>query len=224
MAKLKTEPEMPSLVYPVYEEQLHADHWWAVHEGWKHFRGESTVQDALRRIANKLDDLHIPYAVVGGLALNFHGYVRFTEDVDLVVTKESLKAIHANLTGLGYRPAFQGSKHLRETESGVRIEFLLTGEYPGDGKPKPVSFPDPIGSSVNIDGIQCVQLEGLIELKLASGTTPGRRKDLGDVQELIKFAGLPAELSDKLDPSVRDLYVELWNELRQAEEFKTAPQ
>ena len=54
-----------------------------------------------------------------------------------------LSAIHAKLEGLGYVPPFSGSKNLRDTEHGVRIEFLIAGEFPGDGKPKPVAFPEP---------------------------------------------------------------------------------
>jgi len=33
----------------------------------------------------------------------------------------------------------------------VRIEFLVSGQYPGDGKPKPVAFPDPADVAVKID-------------------------------------------------------------------------
>jgi hypothetical protein len=61
---------------------------------------------------------------------------------------------------------------------------LVGGEYPGDGKPKPVSFPNPNDFAIVLDGIHCLRLPKLIELKLASGSMPGRRKDLADVQEL----------------------------------------
>lgn len=77
------------------------------------------------------------YAVCGGVALNAHDFRRFTEVVDILVTRESLKVIHDRLDGLGYVPPFRGSKNLRDVEQGVRIEFLLSGDYPGDGKPKP---------------------------------------------------------------------------------------
>jgi hypothetical protein len=33
---------------------------------------------------------------------------------------------------------------------------------------------------------------------------------LGDVQELIRHLDLGLEISDRLDPSVRDKFVELW--------------
>ncbi len=75
---------------------------------------------------------------------------------------------------------------------------MTTGEYPGDGKPKPVSIPEPSTASTEIDGIQIVTFEKLIELKLASGmTAPHRLKDLADVQELIKIR----ELTDPSLPS-----------------------
>ncbi len=50
-----------------------------------------------------------------------------------------------------------------------------------------------------------------IELELASGmVAPHRAKDLVDVQELIKSAGLPRETADELDPWVRAKFLELW--------------
>jgi hypothetical protein len=115
---------------------------------------------------------------------------------------------------LGYIPPFTGSKNLRDAEHGVRIEFLVTGGYPGDGRPKPVAFPNPDAAGVEIEGIRCLRLDRLIELKLASGTTPGRRRDLADVQELIRILSLPADFANRLDPSVRDLYAELWGEVQ----------
>ena len=87
------------------------------------------------------------------MALFGHGLRRFTEDVDLLVTHESLKEIHQQPEGLGYLPPFRGSKNLRDTETGVKIEFLVTGDYPGDGKPKPVAFPDPAGFTLEKDGL-----------------------------------------------------------------------
>ena len=68
-----------------------------------------------------------------------------------------------------------------------------------------------------IDGVRCLKLTKLVELKLASGTAPGRRKDLGDVQELIRILQLPLDLREQLDPSVRDMYSELWRELHPGE-------
>jgi hypothetical protein len=145
------------------------------------------------------------------MALFFHGVRRFTEDVDILVTREGLQKIHEHLEGLGYVPPFSGSKHLRDADSGVRIEFLVTGDYPGDGLPKPVAFPDPSAASVEIDGIHFLQLARLVELKLASGmTNPRRGQDLVDVQRIIETLDLPADFAAQLNPFVRDKYTEIW--------------
>ena len=156
-------------------------------EGSLFFEGKGAVFEALHKIVRRLEDLAVPYAVVGGMALFHHGLRRFTEDVDILVSRDDLKRIHDNLEGLGYLPPHRHSKHLRDTDLGVRIEFLTSGEYPGDGKPKPVAFPDPASVAVESDGIRYVDLPTLVELKLASGMTSlGRLKDLADVQEPIK--------------------------------------
>ena len=195
----------------VYEQLLDRNLDWALREGSMHFEQESAVHKTLRKVTKRLNELGIPYAVVGGMAMFFHGYRRFTEDVDLLVTREGLAEIHRQLEGLGYVPPFAGSKQLRDAESGVRIEFLVTGEYPGDGRPKPVAFPEPTVSSVEAEGIHFLRLPALIELKLASGlSNPRRAKDLVDVQEMIDVLGLPQEFASQLHPSVQDKFKELW--------------
>jgi hypothetical protein len=208
--------ETGAAVLPVYEHQLDQDRGWALSEGSRHFEEKSAVQDALRKIARRLSELGVPYAVAGGMALFRHGFRRFTEDVDILVTREGLKTIHDQLEGRGYLPPFTGSKQLRDTEHGVRIEFLTTGDFPGDGKPKPVAFPDPAKVGVDLDGIVCLSLPTLVELKLASGMTGGvhRLKDLADVVALIKDRGLSADFAERLDPYVRPKYAELWEGAR----------
>lgn len=200
-----------------YEEQLAGDAMWALREGSMHFENESKVHDTLLRIARKLDELNVPYAIAGGMALFVHGFRRFTEDVDILTTETGLRTIHDALAGLGYVQPFEGSKNLRDTKTGVRIEFLITGQYPGDGKPKAIAFPDPKDAGVEIEGVRFVGLERLIELKLASGSTAAwRRRDLVDVQDLIRTLKLPRELGDRLDASVREVYGQLWDELAAA--------
>ena len=187
-------------------------------EGSKFFEGQGAVQETLRKITARLHELQIPYAVVGGMALFNHGLRRFTEDVDILVTNDGLKKIHDRLEGLGYLPPFSHSKNLRDTATGVKIEFLVTGGFPGDGKPKPVSFPDPTAVGVENDGICYVNLPTLVELKIASGmTNTERMKDLSDALELIKILSLPRDFTDKLNPFVREKFLDLWNAARPAE-------
>jgi len=188
-------------------------------EGLRYFMGEGTINKTLARLANDLERRGIDYMVIGAIALLAHGYPRFTEDIDLVMTSDGLQKFHDELVGLGYTPAFSGAKkRLRSTTDNVPIEVMTTGEFPGDGKPKPVSMPRPAEASVEIDGIRFVTLEKLIELKLASGISASDRlKDLADVQELIKIKRLDTDFALKLNPYVRAKYLELEEAVRNSE-------
>jgi len=188
----------------------------AIEQASQFFMRTDPVHQTLRSITAKLQQLNVPYAVVGGMALVAHGYDRTTVDVDILLTPQGWADAIAQLEGLGYVRPFAGSKNLRDTTTGVRIEFLLTGGFPGDGKPKPVSFPDPATVAVDLDGIKYLGLPRLVELKIASGmTNPGRLKDLGDVQQLIKVLNLPAEFGESLNPYVREKFAELWAGVQQ---------
>lgn len=183
----------------------------AYDEGLKFFRGEGMINDALKRVVSDLDRNQIDYVVIGAVALNQHGYRRFTEDIDLLVTRDGLEKFRETLVGLGYRPAFEGAKKkFRTTEENIPVEIITSGGFPGDGLPKPVIFPDPSEFAVIIDGVKTISLEKLVELKLASGmTAPDRLKDLADVQEMIKLKGLDKGFAEKLDASVRGKFIEL---------------
>jgi hypothetical protein len=201
-----------------YEQRLKLDRSWSMDEGDRHFQRDDLVFKTLRKIARRLESIGVPYAVVGGMALEAHGFRRLTVDVDILVSREGLKTIHQELEGLGYIPPFAGSKNLRDAEHGVRIEFLVAGEYPGDGKPKPVAFPDPAAVAVEIDNVRYLHLPRLVELKLASGMTGGvhRMRDLTDVVALIEALHLSAEFAEQLNPYVRDKYLELWHGIQES--------
>lgn len=200
-----------------YETQLDHDLQNALWEGSMFFEGKGGLHRTLYAITQRLGKLDIPYAVAGGMALFIHGFRRFTEDVDILVTREGLEQLHRELEGLGYTPLFPGGKNLRDADTGVRVEFLVSGDYPGDGKPKPVAFPDPAQTAVERDGIRYLSLPTLVELKLASGmTAPDRLKDLADVQELIRLLRLPSNFAEQLQPFVREKYGELWQSVQDA--------
>jgi len=173
---------------------------------------EGDVYETLRALTTRLKEEGLDYAVIGGMALVAYGYRRFTEDVDILMTPETLSRFKEKFSGLGYIPAFStASKSFRDTRTGVKVEVMTTGEFPGDGKPKPVVFPDPTQARTEREGLWVLTLEKLIELKLASGLSAAHRlKDLADVQELITLLELPLELSDRLDESVRAEYRRLW--------------
>ena len=185
--------------------------WSGVENARRFFMGEADVQRALERLARVLDEKQIPYAIIGAMALNEWGYRRVTVDVDVLLSPDGLRALRAEVLGRGYVEKFPGSRGFRDTEARVDIDVVLAGEYPGDGKPKPVAFPDPAKVALRGKRVALLPLTSLIELKLASGlSAPHRLKDLADVLELIRALSLPRETADSLDASVRAKFEELW--------------
>ena len=183
----------------------------ALENAERFFMKEGKVHQAALALAQRLDGAGIPYAIAGAMALGAHGYERMTSDVDVLLTREGLARFKAAFLGRGYVEKFAGSKGLRDTENGVTIDILIAGDFPGDGQPKPVAFPDPAEAAVAGSRFRILGLPTLVELKLASGmTAPHRLKDLADVLELVRTTKLSAEFALQLDPYVREQYVELW--------------
>ena len=186
--------------------------WQSLENADRFFMGDAKVQRALERLARTLDAQQIPYAIAGAMALNEFGYERITVDVNVLLTPEGLERFKASNLGRGYVDKFSGSRGMRDTEHGVDIDVVLTGSFPGDGRPKPVVFPDPETTAQRGARIALLPLSTLIELKLASGmTAPHRLKDLADVLELIRVLKLPAERAEDLNPYVREKFLELWS-------------
>ncbi len=173
--------------------------------------GTADVQKAARRIARALRDLEVPYVIVGGLAVAAHGHVRVTDDVDILLTPEGLERFKDRWLGIGWVERFPGSRGMRDAQLGVQIDVLLAGDYPGDGKPKPVRFPDPATVTIEAGETHIITLSALIELKLASGmSAPDRLQDFADVIALVRANRLPHEFGEQIDRYVRDKFSELW--------------
>ncbi len=176
--------------------------------------GEAEVQKALRKLVDILEADAVPYAIIGALALNEYGHRRVTVDVDLVMREEDLRTFKTRWLGNGYSEREPGTGKLLDTEHGVNVDVLSTGRFPGDDKPKPIAFPDPATTAIRGEPFAMLPVERWIELKLASGmVAPHRRKDLTDVQELIRAAPLARELADDLHPWVRETFLQLWQEV-----------
>jgi hypothetical protein len=176
------------------------------------FMGESKVHETFERLARRLSELDIDFALAGGLAVGVRGHLRVTVDVDILTTKEGLSRFKDRWLGRGYVEKLSGSKGVKDVETGVSIDFLLAGEYPGDGKPKPVQFPDPASIPCEEEGHPVLDLRTLVELKLASGlSAPDRLQDFADVIALIRVNALGQDYAAALSDYVRDKYAELWN-------------
>jgi hypothetical protein len=193
------------MVWPARDPRL------ALEQLGTYFMGTSPLHKAALELSRHLEEAGIDYAIAGALCLNAHGVMRATEDVDVVITREGLEQFKSAWLGRGYVELRAGGKPVRDTATGVRIDFLITGDYPGDGKPKPVAFPVPATVAEVVGELRVVTLPRFIELKLASGmTAPHRLQDLADVLRLIETRQLPRALATELDSFVRAKYDELW--------------
>lgn len=203
---------------PALDEETEERFFTGAAEATSFFMGQSDVQHALEKLARLLEADGIPYAILDGMALNAYGYRRVTVDVDVLLNREGLEAFRSKHLGLGYVQGSPGGKTLRDTENGVPIDVVLAGEFPGDGRPKPVAFPDPAIAAVRGERIALLPLPRLVELKLASGmTAPHRLRDLADVLELVRIRGLAADFADQLAPFVRAKYQEIWQAAQAAD-------
>src|SRR5262245_18796052 len=148
--------------------------------------GEAGIHKAAAAIARAMTEAGIDYAIAGAIALGEHGFKRLTVDVDILIRREGLERFKSEWLGRGYVEVRPGGKAVRDTINNVKIDFLVAGDFPGDGKPKSVAFLDPREAAVAGERYQIVSLPRLIEMKLASGMTASHRlQDLADVFRLI---------------------------------------
>jgi hypothetical protein len=61
---------------------------------------------AFESVAKALADAGVQYLVAGGLAVNAHGYIRFTADIDIVLALNgvNISSAFSALATIGYRP------------------------------------------------------------------------------------------------------------------------
>ena len=151
-------------------------------------------------VAGALDEAGVRYLVAGGLAVNAHGYLRFTKDVDLVVQLVPDNIINgfAALASIGYRPlvpitasqfanAEMRNGWIREKNMSV-LQFWSDEhkETPIDVfVAEPFRFEEEYARSLlkplsgTID-VRFVSIGTLIDMK----TAVGRQQDLIDVEHL----------------------------------------
>jgi hypothetical protein len=180
------------------------------------FQGRDEVHKTLRRVVKRLERAGIPYAIVGGMAVNAHGYVRTTGDVDLLLSAQGFAKFQERFVGKHYRAKSGRARRFEDRANAVGLDILVTGRYPGSGMPGPIAYPDPSQVSEVIDTMRVVKLITLIELKLAAR----RHRDFGDVVELIRFNDLDESFAARLHPSVRTDYIECLQEKRREDEYE----
>jgi hypothetical protein len=139
----------------------------------------------------------VPFLVIGGHAVSFHGYVRATEDTDLVWMRSpeaekgllaALEELNAEFIGQEIDPETGIERTHPVTASFIRSQSLMmlcttagfldlfdyVPGYPGE------AVASLFESSRELDGIRFVSLEWLRRMK----TAEGRPKDLLDLENL----------------------------------------
>ena len=172
--------------------------------------GTTGVVQSLRTAVEILAHYDIPHLVVGGIAVQEHGYYRVTLDVDLVVPDilEAVEFLTADLSG-PFERVPNCETRVRDRRNGVFVDLLPAGHVLKDGCKVP--FPQP----GKVSGLPVLAtLPELVSLKLDSweGSPVRRHKDKTDVIELIKSRDLPRDLPVR--PAVQKLYHETWDALQ----------
>jgi hypothetical protein len=172
--------------------------------------GTSGLVESARAAVAVLAEHGIPHLIVGGLAVQEHGYPRVTIDVDIVVPDvlEAVEFLTANLSGPFFRVP-ETEDRVEDRRNGVEIDLLPAGKVVKRGCKVPFPQPDKAAGP-----FQIVPLEALLSLKLDSAAnSPLRRhKDKTDVIELITRRKLPRDLA--IHPAVRALYTETWDAIQ----------
>lgn len=180
------------------------------------FEGRGKEHKTLRRLVKNLEKAGISYAIVGGMAVNAHKHERTTADVDVLLTFEGFQEFRRRYVPRSYQPVRGSSRRLVDSKQGVQIDVLVTGLFPGSGKPGPIAYPDPGDVAETINDVRFIDLATLIQLKLAAG----RLKDVTDVVELIRANDLDESFLSHLHESVRKDFLEYLEERRRDDVYE----
>lgn len=144
----------------------------------------------LRAVAEALDKAGVPFSIIGGWAVAFHGHVRFTEDIDLQIDRADIDRIRPVLKQCGFLidngwiplPS-QGIEFYRMGKI-LDKEVLVIDLQPVE----PTSKPWTDKRLFEWRGIKAcvISLDDLIEMKSRSQ----RGKDRNDVEELERIRSL----------------------------------
>jgi hypothetical protein len=180
------------------------------------FQGGDAVHQTMRRVAIALDEAAIPYAIVGGMAVNAHRHSRTTKGVDLLLAADGFSAFKAVIAIAGFQAVHGRPRRFVDPRTGVTFDILVTGQFPGSGVPGPIAFPEPSQVAQEMDGLRVASLPTLVQLKLAAR----RHQDFADVVSLIRVNGLDEAFADSLHPSVRTDYLLCLDEKRREDEYE----
>lgn len=180
------------------------------------FQGTDPVHQTMNRVVAKLDEAKIPYAIVGGMAVNAHHHERTTKDVDFLVTAQGLKTFRDCYVHKEFAPVAGRPRRFVDPSNNVCFDLLVAGLFPGTGKPGPIAFPNPTDVVEVIENRCVVNLPTLVQLKLAAR----RYQDFADVVNLIRVHNLDESFLSQLHSAVHGDFVECLEERRREDEYE----
>jgi hypothetical protein len=168
-------------------------------------RAVEKVQDRLLRVTGALESAGVPYAVVGGNAVQMwvaqvdESVVRNTRDVDLVLNRADLSRATAALEAVGFvfRQAAGVTMFLDGPQAKARdaVHVVFAGEKVREEYPEPVPSVDDYAL---IKEIRTLNLESLVRMKLTSF----RRKDQVHLLDMISIGMVDASWLPRLSPEL----------------------
>jgi hypothetical protein len=157
--------------------------------------GSGPVLEVAREVSRILRETNTAGAVIGGVAVALHGYLRTTVDVDVLVAAEA-SALSEHLQANGF--VFD-TTHQQFVKHGVPVHFVT--ESQAGALPQQCE---------QINGIQTIPLADLINIKLRSGSNNIlRAKDIGDVIGLMRHHRLTKDYVPQIDKDLRDAFRKL---------------
>jgi len=180
------------------------------------FEGRGPEHKTLHRLVEKLEKANIPYAVVGGMAVNFHNHKRATNDVDILLTREGYRRFRKLFIPKSYDEVPNRPRRFLDRRQQRTIDILVTGHFPGSGEPGPIAYPDPAQVSETIENTRVVDLATLIQLKLAAR----RHQDFADVVSLIRIHNLDNSFLPRLHPCLHQDFIECLEEKRREDAYE----
>lgn len=175
-------------------------------------RAVERVKERLRRVTQALNEADVPYAVVGGNAVQHwvaqvdESVVRNTRDVDIILNEVDLDRAIVALEQFGfiYRREAGVSMFLDGPDAKARdaVHVVFAGKKVREEYPEPV--PD-IDEYELIDDTRTLPFESLVRMKLTSF----RRKDQVHILDMISIGMVDASWLDRLSPDLQQRLKEL---------------
>jgi hypothetical protein len=179
------------------------------------FEGKDALHQTMRRLVKRLEKAGVAYAIVGGMAVYAHGHERTTGDVDILLTSQGFVKFQELFVPKNYGPVPNRRRRFVDRKNQLTLDVLITGYFPGTGKPGPISYPDPEAVRERIKSVYYVDLVTLLQLKLAAR----RHQDFADVVSLISKHNLDESFADRLHPTLRRDYIECLEEKRREDDY-----